>query len=482
MHGILERFDQARVAVLGDLMLDLYLTGSVDRISPEAPVPVMLVNRDSAAPGGAANVAANLASLQIPVRLVGASGSDTEREQLLGALAAMGPVDCSGVVPVPDWRTITKLRIIGAHQQLLRIDREEILSLSQLTEDALIFAACNAIDQSDLLIISDYGKGTCSDRVLHDVIRHARQTGRPVLVDPKRVDFSAYRGASLIKPNRKELAAATGMPCETDEEVARAAAAAYRTCGADIVLTRSEKGLSYLPGDGPALHLPTLAREVFDVSGAGDTVIAVLAAGLAVGYPMDEALRLANHAAGIVVSKLGTATVTRSELASVGGGEDAAHCEGGLVDLPAAMALRKRWAEEGLKVGFTNGCFDLLHPGHVALLRQAAAECDRLIVALNTDASVRRLKGPSRPIQREDARAKVIGAIRDVAAVILFDQDTPRACIEALRPDLLVKGADYEIDAVVGADIVMGHGGQVLLVQLNEAHSTTMLVDRANAE
>ena len=305
--------------------------------------------------------------------------------------------------------------------------------------------------------------------------------GKKVLVDPKRTDFGVYRGAFLITPNRKELTDATGLPCESDEEAAAAAAKAQDMCGAHLLLTRSEKGMSFYPVNEAPMHVPTVAQDVFDVSGAGDTVVAVMAAALAADMPIHDAMRMANHAAGIVVSKLGTASVTREELAAALLAESTTSDinDGRLLDREAMVALRWAWAHEKLTVGIANGCFDLIHPGHVSLIAQAAASCDRLIMALNTDASVRRLKGPSRPIQDEAARAAVIGAMKGVAAVVLFDEETPLELIQALEPDVLVKGADYTIDRVVGADVVQKRGGRVVLAELTPGRSTTGLVAAA---
>lgn len=479
MHDILASFSGRRIAIAGDLMLDRYLGGSVGRISPEAPVPVVHVSSERAVPGGAANVAANLATLGLHVKLVGVVGDDEARLQLLGALSACGEIDSSGAVVATDRQTIQKLRIIGEHQQIVRIDREDKTPFSAELTERCIAAGRTAIEDCELLVVSDYGKGMCSDEVLRALIDHAAQAGRPVIVDPKRRDLAAYRGATMLTPNRKELAEATGLPCETDEEAELAAQAAQRTCGAAILLTRSEKGMSLFPTAGPAFHLPTVAQKVFDVSGAGDTVVAMMAAGMAAGFAVDDQLRMANHAAGIVVSKLGTASVTRDELADALIGASLPGQEGGLLTLDQAKAQRGLWAGDKLTVGFTNGCFDLLHPGHISLLEQAAAHCDRLIVGLNSDASVRRLKGPSRPIQDETARARVMSAIRDVAAVVLFNEDTPLETIEALQPDLLVKGADYSEDRVVGWPVVQARGGRLLLADLQEGRSTSSLVAAA---
>jgi len=467
-----------RVAVIGDVMLDCYMSGSVSRISPEAPVPVMRVTEERAVPGGAANVAANLASLGVGVKLIGLAGEDAAREELVGLLGRMGDIDCSGVAAVLGRRTTRKLRVIGAHQQIVRVDHEDDFPCSDAIEADFLNAMTAAIDACDVVILSDYGKGVCSDRAIRAVIEHAAATDKKVLVDPKRNDLSIYRGAYAITPNRKELTDATGLSCESDEQAATAAAAAQKMCDANILLTRSEKGMSFFPLEGAPIHLATVAQDVFDVSGAGDTVVAVLAAALAADMPILDGMRMANHAAGIVVSKLGTASVTREELAAALTPETVSSDinDGRLLSLDDAVALRRAWAQDKLSVGFANGCFDLIHPGHVSLIGQAAAACDRLIMALNSDASVKRLKGASRPIQDEAARAAVMGAIKGVAAVVIFDEDTPREVIEALQPDVLIKGADYTIDKVVGADIVQKRGGRVVLTDLSPGQSTSRLV------
>jgi D-beta-D-heptose 7-phosphate kinase/D-beta-D-heptose 1-phosphate adenosyltransferase len=480
MNEYIESLARVRVAVIGDLMLDCYLHGEVNRISPEAPVPVMRALSERPVAGGAANVAANLAALDVGVRLVGLCGQDEARDRLFGCLTAAGQVDFSGVVSAPGRNTTKKLRIIGQQQQIVRIDHEDTTPWSAELEQACIAAAIDAIDAADVAVLSDYGKGVCSDAVVHAVIAHAARTGKRVLVDPKRRDLSAYSGASILTPNRKELSDATGLPCETDDEAAIAVARAQEVCDADVLLTRSEKGMSYFPRGGVPIHMPTVAQAVFDVSGAGDTVIAVLAAAVGASIPILEGMRLANHAAGIVVSKVGTATVTRAELAeSIVADAPTTIEDGSRVSLGKATALRWHWARERLVVGFTNGCFDLLHPGHVALLEQAARSCDRLIVAINSDASVRRLKGPLRPVQDENARAAIIGAMKGVSAVLVFDEDTPRRLIESLQPDVLIKGGDYTRDRVVGAEIVEARGGRVVLVDVVTGHSTSNLVRAA---
>jgi D-beta-D-heptose 7-phosphate kinase/D-beta-D-heptose 1-phosphate adenosyltransferase len=478
MTSYFDRLSDYRIAVIGDVMLDCYVSGTVNRISPEAPVPVMRVTDEHAVPGGAANVAANLASLGLGVDLLGLAGQDAARDELVALLAGMGDIDCSGIMSVPGRRTTRKLRVIGARQQIVRIDHEDALPCSAEIEADFLQMIGGAIERAEIVILSDYGKGVCSDHAIRSVIERAAACGKKVLVDPKRTDLSIYRGAFVLTPNRKELTDATGLPCETDEEAAVAAARAQEMCGANILLTRSEKGMSFFPVEGPPLHLGTVAQDVFDVSGAGDTVVAVFGAALAADMPIRDGMRMANHAAGIVVSKLGTASVTREELAASLMAESTTSDinDGRLLTREEAVALRWAWASEKLTVGFANGCFDLIHPGHVSLIAQAAASCDRLIMALNTDASVKRLKGPSRPLQDELARAAVMGAIKGVAAVVLFDEDTPFELIEALQPDVLIKGADYRIDQVVGADMIRDRGGRVVLAELTPGRSTSGIV------
>ncbi|MGD0721245.1 MAG: D-glycero-beta-D-manno-heptose-7-phosphate kinase [Roseiarcus sp.] len=478
MAGILEGFDSARVAVVGDLMLDVYIQGDVERISPEAPVPVIRSTSERAVAGGAANVAANVAALGGAVRLVGLAGGDSAYERLRGLLGEIDGIDLSGMVPDGTRATTTKTRVVGHRQQIVRIDREASDAPAAAVQAALVANTNAAIDASQIAVFSDYGKGVFSDRVLAATLDHARRVGARAIVDPKRRDLSVYRGATIITPNQAELALATGRPCQSDAEAEAAARVAQDLCGADVLLTRSEKGMSYFPLRGAAIHLPTVAREVFDVSGAGDTVVAAIAIALAAGHPLVEAMRIANHAAGVVVGKFGAATVTRAELLAAMGeaSRKGDVTDGRVLDRAELVAQRAFWRREGLTVGIANGCFDLIHPGHISLIRQAAAACDRLVVALNTDASVRRLKGPARPVQNEAARADVMGALRGVAALTFFDEDTPRQLIAAVLPDVLVKGADYAEAQVVGAEIVKAAGGSVLLAELTPGRSTSRLL------
>ncbi len=479
MDASVSLFDpDADILVLGDVMLDGYASGGVERISPEAPVPVLRHLSHQEVPGGGANVAMNIAALGARPHLIGIVGTDSEGRRLNTLLRA-AKVE-TRFVAAPDRPTIFKLRILAGNHQLLRIDKEDTRAHDPAVEDAVIAAALGLLPQMRAVILSDYQKGCLSDRVLAAVIAAARARDIPVIVDPKRADFSAYRGATYLTPNRGELARATGVVCNEDAHCREAARAAMAATGAGILLTRSEQGMSLFPVDGDEILLPTEAQEVFDVSGAGDSVVATFALAIVSGHPVPQALRLANFAAGLVIAKAGTATITEAELSVA---LDRSHHQPavatGLVSWQEALRIREEWRREKLTVGFTNGCFDLIHPGHIALLREAAQQCDRLIVALNGDASVQRLKGPTRPIQAEAARAEVMGAIAHVDLVVLFDQDTPYEVIDLLKPDLLVKGSDYAEDEIVGADIVKAHGGSVFRVDLRAGHSTTSLVARS---
>jgi len=474
---LIERLPRARVLCLGDVMLDRFVYGAVERISPEAPIPVMRVLREEAMPGGAGNVAANLAALGARAILVGVAGEDEAAGRLADLLAARS-VDARWF-RAPDRPTTVKTRFIAGVQQLLRADREATEALSQASAKGVLAAFEAALADCDVVVISDYAKGVLCDAVLAPAIEAARAAGKPVIADPKRPRFDAYAGAAVLKPNRAELAAAARMPCGTDAEVEAAARHALAECGVEaLLITRSEQGLSYVPRAGAAIHVPGRARQVFDVSGAGDSVIAAFAAALAVGAQAEEAATLANLAGEIVVGKIGTAVVKREDLEAASLDREIQAYEAKVASRDAMLEAARAWKARGLKVGFTNGCFDILHPGHVSLLAQARAACDRLIVGLNSDSSVARLKGPDRPVHGEASRAIVLAALADVDLVTVFDEDTPLALIRALRPDLLVKGADYTEDGVVGAADVRSWGGRVLLAELAQGHSTTRTIRR----
>lgn len=476
----IQRLACGRVLVIGDVMVDHYVSGKVSRVSDEAPVPIVQVTDERWTAGGAANVAANIAALGGRAILVGVTGADPAASTLAGIVGAMAGAVEAHLVADASRPTTLKTRYMGGQHQMVRVDRELGAAISRSTEDRLVDIIADVADDCDVIMVSDYAKGVLSDRVLGAIMEHGRRAGVDIVIDPKRADWRAYRGASLITPNRKELSLATRATCGTDAECLAAADAAIATTGAAILLTRSEQGMSLFRSGQPALHLSAKAREVFDVSGAGDTVAAAIALSLASGQAPELAMQIANVAAGVVVGKRGTATVSPAEvMAELDAGHRMTASFPGAINLSEARALRETWAREGLSVGFTNGCFDILHAGHVVLLRQAAEMCDRLIVALNTDASVSALKGPDRPVQSENVRASVMAAIKGVDAVILFGEATPLEAIRELQPDVLVKGADYAEDQIVGADIVKARGGRIVRVGLIDGQSTTRVIEKS---
>ncbi|MBO1327014.1 D-glycero-beta-D-manno-heptose-7-phosphate kinase [Acetobacter suratthaniensis] len=479
-------FSAITVLCVGDVMLDRFLYGRMERISPEAPVPVLLLDNRREMPGGAGNVASNILSLGGRAVLVGLTGQDEAGATLRAALANRERL-CDATCVSPVRPTICKTRFIAAHQQVVRVDEESRTALETHEAEKLCAAISAHMAQVQAVVVSDYGKGVCAPAVLEHLFAQARHLGVPVFVDPKSTDYSLYRGAACITPNARELAAASALPVESEAQVETAARTVMELAEAQAILaTRSEKGMMLVRRNGPALSVPARAREVFDVSGAGDTVIATMALAVGAGMSFEQAMRVANAAAGVVVGKLGTATADIGEVLRELDDQDASgegeETMAPLLSLEAMRGQVDRWRARGLKVGFTNGCFDILHPGHVSLLAQARAACDRLVVALNTDASVRRLKGETRPVNTLEARATVMGALRMVDAVVAFDADTPLETIRALMPDVLVKGADYTAETVVGADLVLGAGGRLVLADLRQGHSTTAIIGRARSE
>ncbi|MEN2991638.1 D-glycero-beta-D-manno-heptose-7-phosphate kinase [Tistrella sp. BH-R2-4] len=485
------RFGAVTVAVIGDVMLDRFVYGKVERISPEAPIPVLRVERRRTMIGGAGNAARNVASLGAHARLVAVVGPDAAAAELRDLLAAEDRITGDLAVDI-DGGTIVKTRYVAQSQQLLRSDEDGPGGLSLTAHAGLMAAVAEAVAAADIVLLSDYGKGVLAPDILTDIMACCLAAGRPVVVDPKARDLSRYRGAMVLTPNAAELAVAAGEAIDPadDDAVTRAALALVRAHGFQhLVATRGAHGVTVVGADGSAVHLPARAREVFDVSGAGDTLVAALACGLAAGGSLVDAVQYANAAAGVVVGKLGTATVTPTEIraAAAGDAEARSVAAGGaprharVVDSAAEAArITAGWQRDGLSVGVTNGCFDLLHRGHLDVIGKARAACDRLVVAVNADASVRRLKGPSRPVQDQDTRAAVLAALADVDLVLIFAEDTPAELIAAIRPDLLVKGGDYRPDTVVGADVVTARGGRVMIVPILPGHSTTATVARIN--
>ncbi|HXE17830.1 MAG TPA: D-glycero-beta-D-manno-heptose-7-phosphate kinase [Stellaceae bacterium] len=472
-----ENLARARVVCVGDVMLDRFVYGQVERVSPEAPIPVLSVAREETSLGGAGNVLRNLAALGAEASFVAVAGTDPAAGEIGTLLAAIGSVE-SHLLAERGRVTTVKTRYIGGNQQLLRADREQIAALGDTVRADLLSVFQEALKGRQATVISDYAKGALGGGVAAALIAAARDAGHIVLVDPKGTDYAIYRGATLIKPNRRELAHVTGRAVGSDIEVATAARRLIEQHGFGAVLVSlGEQGMLLVEAGGATHRLPTVAREVFDVSGAGDTVMAAMAAALAIGASPLEGARLANIAAGIVVGKIGTAAVHARELVDHLVDRDQAQARK-IVPLAAALDHVARWRKNGLKIGFTNGVFDLLHPGHISLLQQARSACDRLIVGLNSDASTARLKGPGRPVNPESARSAVLASVAAADLVVVFEEDTPFNLIDAIRPDVLVKGADYKLSDVVGADIVQESGGKVILAELAPGHSTTATIGR----
>ena len=473
------------VLCVGDLMLDEFVYGEVSRISPEAPAPVIAVQRSETNIGGAGNVARNIASLGARCIFVGLIGEDEVGIRLAVTLAQEPGVE-SLLVHDPSRPTTRKVRFVSEHfsTHMLRADWELAVPASGDIEQKLIDTILPQISRADIVLLSDYAKGVLTARVIRNVIDAAKKLGKRVIVDPKSANFAIYRGATLLTPNRKEFSEATRSRADTERSIADAAQDAMQLADCEAILvTQSERGMTLVPRHGEAIHVPAHPVKVRDVSGAGDTVAAVLAVTLSAGADWETALRMANAAAAVAVGKQGTASVTSAELrrkilphAFLAAEEKIVAAGDGL------EALLSEWRRQGLRVGFTNGCFDILHPGHVKVLTAARGACDRLVVGLNSDASVKRLKGESRPVQDERARAEVLAALEAVDLVVIFEEDTPIRLITAIKPSVLVKGGDYTRDQVVGHEIVEAHGGEVLLIDVLPGFSTTTLVNRARGD
>lgn len=467
-----------RVLVVGDLMLDRYIWGEVERISPEAPVPVVRAVHRTEQPGGAANVAMNIAGLGAQATILGLCGDDSEGRTLEQLLRTAGAHP--EIVFIPTCPTTSKLRIVGGKQQMLRLDTERVSGYPLKAYDALLARAESLVASADAVILSDYAKGLLTEDVCRQTIQMARRHGVPVLVDPKQRSFARYRGATTICPNLSELSVATGVSTKDLDAILASGQELVKNLDLEfLTATMSEKGIALLRA-GSTFIAPAVAHQVFDVSGAGDTVIATLALALAGGLEIEIAVQLANMAAGIVVSKVGTVPVNRDELLNSLTPQIELQAKEKVLALESLRARATAWRSAGQSIVFTNGCFDLLHIGHITLLEDARREGDRLVVAINSDASVRGLKGPTRPIVGEGERARILAALAAVDAVVIFDDPTPLRLIEALRPEVIVKGGDYSEDRVVGATEVRSWGGRVKLVPIVEGFSTTKLLAKAN--
>jgi len=479
---LIERLPGARVLCVGDVMLDRFVYGRVERISPEAPIPIFRVEREQSMLGGAGNVVRNLVSLGVQAQFVSVVGGDQAGNDVMRLVGGSDRLEPHLLVDRQRPTTI-KTRFVADGHQMLRADQESSAPLSETTARDLERLIVGAVGECDVVVLSDYAKGVLGEATTRAAIAAARKARKPVLVDPKGTNWTRYKGASVLTPNRLELAQATGLRAEELPEVEKAARRQIRALGLEAMLcTRGKDGMALVRPRGRSSARAAMAREVFDGAGAGDTVIAAFAAALATGASMERAAMLANVAAGIVVGKVGTAVVHPDEIRRELVHEANVASEAKIMSMAQAQEQVQRWRRLGLKVGFTNGVFDLLHPGHVTLLRKARAACDRLVVGTNSDASVKRLKGRDRPLQDEASRATVLASLASVDGVVIFGEDTPLAVISQLRPDLLVKGADYTIDKVVGAREVQGWGGRVVLVDLEQGHSTTRLVGKASGK
>ena len=463
-------FQGSSIMVVGDVMLDRFVDGAISRISPEAPVPILEKTEDSVMPGGAANVAINLAGLGCEVRLLSITGNDAAGLKLAQILGSNLAIDFHQIVD-HDRPTTTKTRFRANKQQVLRVDEEVTRPITSEIASQLLTSFAESLPGVKLVVLSDYAKGVLPPDVISQITAMARQADIPLVIDPKLADFSVYAGADLLTPNLSELKTATPIKGDELEDIAAAAKhlATAHDLGA-ILVTLSAHGMLLACADGTWEHDPTRAREVFDVSGAGDTVIAMIAATMAGGGTRADAVKIANLAAGVVVGKVGTATASPGEIIAMAGPAMPD------LDVPELAARCATWRARGERIGFANGCFDLLHPGHLHLLATAGQSCDRLIVGLNSDASVTRLKGEDRPVQSARQRAAIISSLPMVAGVAVFEEDTPLDLITALQPDIIFKGGDYQPENVVGGDVTAARGGEVIIIPTLGNHSSSALI------
>lgn len=490
LNNLVENFAKTPVLLVGDIMLDTFVYGDVSRISPEAPIPVLSVSREDKMLGGAGNVLANLAALGCDSTIIAVTGDDMAGHEIAQIVEDLNcPAD--GLVRDENRPTILKSRYLSQNQQLLRVDCEKAEPLAPKIESEILTKVKEIIGSMKLLVLSDYGKGTLTPDLIKELVKLAKKNKIPVIVDPKANDYSVYKGASIVTPNKKELAAATGgMPVSTDEEVENAARFIIKKSGIDTVIaTRSEDGISVISKNQKPVHLKTKALEVYDVSGAGDTVVAALAATIASGGPLEDAAHIANIAGGLVVSKVGTAVVRGDEIMQAANmPEISAGNIAPVLDWDGAKEQIRKWQTQGSKVGFTNGCFDILHYGHVNYLAQAREKCDRLVLGLNHDASVKILKGANRPINDQMARATVMAALASVDLVVFFgaekegEDNTPCEIVGHLKPDILMKGGDYTVDQLPEAQVALSYGGQVEIMPLYEGYSTTNIIAKSKTE
>ncbi len=464
-HAI-EAVQHQPILVVGDVMLDCYVHGNVNRISPEAPIPILVQDEVTAVPGGAANVARNLVHLGCNASLIGITGEDTQANQLHTALATLPQLEFMRIISA-DRPTTTKTRFMSSGQQMLRLDHEQTSPISDMLAAQIKQQVIAKLDACEMLVLSDYAKGMLTPTLLQTLIKSASDKNIPVVIDPKLTDFSAYAGASLLTPNLLELQRAAGRNITDIEDITTYAQSVIQTHNIGTMLvTMGARGMLIVKAETHH-HLSAHLCDVYDVSGAGDTVIAAISALLSTAEDIKKAAEIGNLAASLVVSKLGTASLCPGELIAAGQSEPAS------TEIAALSSQIKEWRSKGLKIGFTNGCFDLLHAGHMHILKTAASHCDKLIVGVNSDNSVRKLKGDARPIQSEQTRSAILSALSYVDGVVTFDEDTPFELVSALSPDMIAKGGDYQPEDVVGADIVLAKGGAVHIIPLLSRYSTT---------
>ena len=490
LQNILSKMSESRVLVIGDIMLDRFVYGAVERISPESPVPVLAVSREDSMLGGAGNTLSNLAGLGTKSDIIALIGDDADGKNVAAQIKTLGYSDENLIKSARP--TTVKTRYLAGHQQLLRTDSEDKKPVSDDVGEDILKKAKQLIPSADVIILSDYGKGLLRPETIRDIIAVAKTQSTPVIVDPKGTDFSIYAGASAITPNKKELFEATNLPVETDEEIELAANNIIETCEIEAVIaTRSGDGMSIIEKEAGALHMPGAEIEVFDVSGAGDSVIACIGAALASKASLSEAAAIANTAGSIVVTKVGTAPIRIEELNNALENQPLEKPDrtrrGDILSWEEAAEQIRRWKARGLKVGFTNGCFDILHFGHVTYLNDAKDHCDRLIMGLNKDSSISILKGPERPVHNEQSRASVIAALGSIDTVVLFgaekegDDNTACALLDTLKPDIYFKGGDYTADQIPEAPTVLKNGGEVKVMPVYDGHSTTSSIAKIKA-
>ena len=484
-NDLVGNFNQGNILLVGDIMLDEYVRGDVSRISPEGPIPVLKVLNQDNVLGGAGNVLANLKAIGANATFIGVIGDDSAGQTISEKIRDCGS-DTNALIIDKARPTTVKTRFMAQNQQLLRVDNEDGSTISAQIESQILKSAQSHISNANIMVLSDYGKGVLTPSLIRALIKMAQDKNIPVMVDPKGTDYSVYSGATLLTPNKKELSEATNhMPVKTNADVVTAARYLIKEFDIkNVMATRSDDGISVIPHQGDASHYRTKSIAVYDVSGAGDTVVAVTAACLAAGGSFDDAAQISNAAGAIVVAKVGTATLTQKEILNYLGDTDSVQ-NLGVTDLDRAKDQIRKWQAQGLKVGFTNGCFDILHYGHVNYLAQAKQKCDRLVLGLNHDKSVKILKGDTRPINDEGARASVMAALSSIDMVVYFgaqnpdDDNTPCEIVGFLKPDILMKGGDYTIDQLPEGQVALSYGGQVEIMPLYDGYSTTNIIEKS---